>query len=55
MPKQENTTPVKADPKATTTIMLKKTTKALLDNAGKKGDSYEKIIEELLKKAGLWQ
>lgn len=33
----------------TTTIELKKTTKAKLDKLGKKGDSYNDIIEGLLK------
>lgn len=33
----------------TTTIELKKTTKAKLDKLGNKGDSYNDIIERLLK------
>ena len=33
----------------TTTIEVKKTTKAKLDKLGKKGDSYNDIIERLLK------
>ncbi len=33
----------------TTTIELKKTTKSKLDKLGKKGDSYNDIIEGLLK------